>query len=85
MPRSRCQSGSIPRIHTFICQWHSVISAVEEKAAEEEDLEKAKRLNTLLLQTFYMQAYETDRDFYGQFEERLTRWREASELETEVS
>lgn len=73
------------RNHTFICQWHSVISAVEEKAAEEEDLEKAKRLNTLLLQTFYMQAYETDRDFYGQFEERLTRWREASELETEVS
>ena len=73
------------RNHTFICQWHSVISAVEEKAAGEEDLEEAKRLNTLLLQTFYMQAYETDRDFYGQFEERLTRWREASELETEVS
>lgn len=69
------------RNHAFICQWHSVISALEEKAMGAEDLEESKRLNTLLLQTFYLEPYENDQDFYGQFEERLARWREASGLE----
>lgn len=68
------------RNHAFICQWHSLLNALEEKVAGAEDLEEAKRLNLLMLQTFYMEEYDTGRDFYGQFEERLMSWRAASGL-----
>lgn len=68
------------RNHAFICQWHSLLNAMEEEVAGAEDLEKAKRLNLMLLQTFYLEEYDTGRDFYGQFEARLTRWRGVSGL-----
>ena len=64
------------RNHDFICQWHSLISDLEDKLSGAEDLEESKRLNLLMLQIFYMEAYEVQQDFYGQFEERLIRWRE---------
>ena len=68
------------RNHAFICQWHSLLNALEEKVSGAEDLEEAKRLNLLMLQTFYIEEYDTGRDFYGQFEERLMSWRAASGL-----
>ena len=64
------------RNHDFICQWHSLISDLEDKLSGAEDLEESKRLNLLMLQIFYMEAYEVQQDFYEQFEERLARWRE---------
>lgn len=64
------------RNHDFICQWHSLISDLEDKLSGADDLEESKRLNLLMLQIFYMEAYEVQQDFYGQFEERLIRWRE---------
>ena len=33
--------------------------------------EGAKRLNMLLLQSFYLTGYDPERDFYGQFGERM--------------
>ncbi len=65
------------RNHAFICQWHSVISELEGRLSGAEDLEESKRLNLLMLQIFYMEAYEPEREFYGQFEERLARWQSA--------
>ena len=64
------------RNHDFICQWHSLISDLEDKLSGAEDLEESKRLNLLMLQIFYMEAYEVQQDFYEQSEERLARWRE---------
>lgn len=62
------------RNHDFICQWHSVVSELEEKLAGAEDLEESKRLNMRMLGIFYLETYEGHRDFYGQFQERLARW-----------
>lgn len=59
------------RNHEFICKWHSLLSHLEEEVAGAEDLEKTKRLNLTMLQLFFMTPYETERDFYEQFEERL--------------
>lgn len=59
------------RNHEFICRWHSLLNRMEEEAAGAEDLENAKRLNMKMLQFFFMTPYETERDFYEQFEERL--------------
>ncbi len=62
------------RNHDFICKWHYLVSDLEGKLSEADDLEESKRLNLLMLQIFYMEAYESQRDFYEQFEERLARW-----------
>lgn len=62
------------RNHAFLCQWHGIISKLEDALVTMEDLEEAKGLNVRLLQTFYLQEYETGRDFYEQFAERLAQW-----------
>lgn len=62
------------RNHDFILKWHDLLNRAEETAAG-ADMERAKALNMLLLRTFYMRPYDMDRDFYGQFEERLEEYR----------
>ena len=59
------------RYHDFICKWHYLLKGLEEEIAGAEEMEKAKRLNMRLLQLFYMTPYETERDFYEQFQERM--------------
>ncbi len=59
------------RYHGFICDWHYFLNRQEEKVAGAEDSEEAKKLNLALLQIFFMEPYDTDEDFYGQFEERM--------------
>lgn len=61
--------------HDFICTWHTLLDHLEETVAGEEDSDRSKRLNLLMLETFYMQPYETEKDFYGQFEDRLADFR----------
>ena len=63
------------RNHDFLCKWHALLNHLEEIVAGEEDSDRSKRLNLLMLQTFYMQPYETEKDFYGQFEDRLSDFR----------
>lgn len=57
--------------HAFICRWHSLLNRLEAAVAGQEDSGEAKELNLRLLRTFFMEAYDTEQDFYGQFEERL--------------
>ena len=56
--------------HEFLNTWHYFLNDLEERVGNLEDMELAKRLNLLLLQTFYLTPYEGNRDFYGQFKER---------------
>ena len=58
------------RYHAFVCEWHYLLNELEEAAAVTEDMEAAKKLNLMILQTFYMEPYDTDSDFYLQFDRR---------------
>lgn len=60
----------------FVNTWHYLLNQVEQLVLESRDEVFCKNLNMLLLNTFYLTPYETERDFYGQFEERLQRFRE---------
>ena len=40
------------RNHDFICKWHSLVNDLEEVVSGVQDLDKAKRWNMLMLQTF---------------------------------
>lgn len=58
------------RNHDFLCRWHGLLNRMEEIVAGQEDSEQAKQLNLAMLQIFYMEIYETEADFYEQFEKR---------------
>lgn len=60
----------------FVNTWHYLLNQVEHLVLESKDEVFCKNLNMFLLNTFYLTPYETGRDFYGQFEERLQRFRE---------
>lgn len=60
--------------HEFVRRWHYLLSGLGERMAGAEDMDEAKRLNVRMLRIFYMKPYNPDKDFYGQFEERLGDW-----------
>ena len=62
--------------HDFLCTWHYFLNEIEEAVGDLEDMEAGKRLNMLVLQTFFMMPYDIEEDFYGQFEERMELFRQ---------
>lgn len=59
------------RYHDFIRRWHYYLNELEKEVAGKEDGEEAKQLNLFLLQCFYLTPYDTEQDFYEQFERRF--------------
>ena len=59
------------RYHDFIRRWHYYLNDLEKKVAGKEDSEEAKQRNLFLLQCFYLTPYDTEQDFYEQFERRF--------------
>lgn len=57
------------RYDDYICKWHSLLMRLEELLLREQ--EKAKDVSMAVLVIFYQTLYDTERDFYEQFEERL--------------
>lgn len=66
----------LARNQQFVTTWHYLVNQVEELIHQSEDDAFRKNLNMFLLNTFYLTPYDKERDFYGQFEERLARFRE---------
>lgn len=60
------------RYHDFVRRWHYYLSDLEKEVAGREDSEAAKQLNLFLLQCFYLTPYDTEQDFYEQFERRFS-------------
>lgn len=59
--------------HAFICQWHYLLKDTEA-LLENSGEEKAKQVNMVLLQCFFINAYE-DADFYTQFKTRYEQFK----------
>lgn len=59
------------RNHEFVRNWHYLLNGLEQRLSGMEDAEECKRLNMLMLQTFYIRPYRTDADFYVQFVNRM--------------
>ena len=58
------------RYEAYILSWHQLLKKIEKSIAVSSDENWRKSVTMLLLNTFYVAAYEEDRDFYSQFEER---------------
>lgn len=64
------------RYETFVNDWHYFQKDMQALGKTEEE---AKRISLLILHVFYVDAYDTNADFYPQFYERLARVREEAE------
>ena len=67
------------RNHAFVCRWHGLLRHLEEAVAGREDSERAKQLNLEMLRIFYMNPYDTERDFYRQFDDRAALFSETGQ------
>lgn len=63
----------LKKYEEFVLQWHYFLEEVTELLEKQKDDRLSKDLGTYLLNTFYGEPYDLRADFYGQFEERLTR------------
>ena len=62
----------IPALKTYekyILDWHSLTESLRAYLNGRDDV-TAKKVNTMLLKIFYLDDYDTDRDFYVQYYER---------------
>lgn len=57
--------------HDFIVRWHYFLNAVEQAVLQSQEDEVRKQINLLVLHTFFLTPYDTARDFYEQFAERM--------------
>ena len=56
----------------YIIDWHNLLMDFEQKIAEHaEDNCFMKQISMLVLNTFYVQSYDVENDFYPQFYNRL--------------
>lgn len=59
------------KYENYICKWHYFIKEMTDYITEKESESRAKIVNMLILQNFYVKSFEKDADFYEQFEQRL--------------
>ena len=65
----------------FVNNWHYLLKDVQAVLAGSENEELIKNLNLYVLNRFYVKPYETGRDFYEQFNERLAEARALLSME----
>ena len=57
----------------FIADWHYFLKDVQQHLLEKNDEEFIKKVTIQILQSFYVEPYHKDEDFYEQFYKRLTQ------------
>ena len=64
----------------FVADWHYFLLDVQEVLYNATDVQLIKNLNLYVVNRFYMKPYAENRDFYEQFQERLTEGKELLSL-----
>lgn len=64
----------------FLITWHYLLNDMEALMKERNDDNFSKQCCLLILRLFYMNPYDCNRDFYEQFEERMTKLKKGIEL-----
>lgn len=69
----------LKKYESFISEWHYFLLDIQEKLLKIED-EKVKSVNMFLLQSFYLEPYKAEEDFYSQFAQRLEKVKKSLEI-----
>ena len=62
----------LKKYESFISEWHYFLLELQEKLLRIEE-EKVKTINMFLLQSFFLEPYKAEEDFYGQFDHRMKK------------
>lgn len=79
--RKWIDTPDVKSYEAFVSDWHYFLKDVQEVLYGTEDTDLIKNLNLYVVNRFYMQPYEENRDFYQQFYERMKEARELISLE----
>jgi hypothetical protein len=61
----------LKQYEAYINDWHYFLKDVQEILYNSEDSEQIRTLNLSILQNFYLTPYDSEQDFYEQFDARL--------------
>lgn len=64
----------LKKYEAFILDWHFIMKHLRTRLDESEDMQLRKTAGMMLLQVFYMKPYDSEKDFYDQFEERKNQF-----------
>lgn len=65
-------TSDLKSYEAFVSQWHYFLLDIQEKFLKIEE-EKIKSVNMFLIQSFYLEPYNKEEDFYSQFTKRLEK------------
>lgn len=57
----------------YILEWHDFVIELQEQLMEMTDESYSKKINLFVLQSFFVEPYDMQTDFYIQFENRLAK------------
>ena len=61
----------LSRQEKFVIRWHNFLLDVQAKLDERDDDQLRKKISMYLLQSFYLEPFRGEADFYQLFERRL--------------
>ncbi|MBQ6887928.1 MAG: YkgJ family cysteine cluster protein [Lachnospiraceae bacterium] len=68
--RKWIDTPDVAKYEKFVADWHFFLVDLQEGLEKQPDENERKRISMGILKDFYLKAFDTDRDFYEQFEER---------------
>lgn len=78
--RKWVDTPDLKRYEQFVRDWHYFLLDVQEVLYNTQDTQLIKNLNLYVVNRFYIKPYDTDKDFYEQFYQRLDEGRELISL-----
>ena len=64
----------------YIKDWHYFLVDLQERLLRTADETVIKKINMLVLQSFFLEPYKKEEDFYVQFDERLVKMRQSVDV-----
>ncbi|WP_243008951.1 YkgJ family cysteine cluster protein [Clostridium sp. AM58-1XD] len=71
---------NVGRNEEFLVSWHSFLKGLQAQIMQSGDETWVKNANMYVLRKFYLQPYDREADFYGQFYTRLKKAKEELEV-----
>lgn len=71
--RKWIDTPDVKRYEQYIIDWHYFLKDVQEVLYGTEDMQLIKNLNLYVVNQFYIKPYDSEKDFYEQFYERLQK------------
>lgn len=67
------EEPDLPKQEAFICRWHYFLLDIQALLDQRADDELRKKVSMLILQSFYLEPFHADEDFYEAFEKRVAQ------------